>query len=263
VTLAALSDANRTTIGDEEATVALQAVVVGGTGAGDYDQFFQRIENVRRLSGKTVMVSFWAAASSGTPKVGVSLDQNFGTGGSPSTAIQNTGTTVTLSTTLTRYSVPFALGSTSGKTLGTNGDSNTQLNLWLSSGSTNNTRAGSIGVQSNTVSLWGVQLEVASTATPLEKVDPRVDLSNCQRFYQIGAFSFIAYNTSAAAVGQSLSLPVTMRTTPTVTSNYTTQTNATAGSIQAVGNACVEPFATTTATGAVGLAGTFTASADL
>jgi hypothetical protein len=262
-TIVALTDAQRSSIGDEEAQYGLVYAFTGGSAAGDLDVTQQKIEGVRRLSGKVVTISFVAFAASGTPKLGISVDQVFGTGGSPSASANGTGTFVTLSTTPTRYFVIKALPSASGKTFGTNGDDNTVLNFWYSSGSTNNSRAGSIGVQSGSVTLWGPQHEAGSFMTPLEKRDIATELARCQRFYSVGAFSFISYNTTGGAVGQTVPLPVTMRTAPTVSATYTTQTNATGGTIQAVGNGAVELYATTTATGAVGLAGTFTAKADL
>lgn len=48
-----------------------------------------------------------------------------------------------------------------------------------------NARAGLIGVQSYTLQLWGVQLEIGSVATALEMPDPQQDLAKCQRFYQV------------------------------------------------------------------------------
>ena len=41
-----------------------------------------------------------------------------------------------------------------------------------------------VGVQSGSIAIWGVQLEIGSVATPLEKPDPQQDLAKCQRFYQ-------------------------------------------------------------------------------
>jgi hypothetical protein len=56
----------------------------------------QRIEDVRTFANQTITVSFWAKAGSGTPKVAVELTQNFGSGGSPSSAVNNYAGQVTL-----------------------------------------------------------------------------------------------------------------------------------------------------------------------
>jgi hypothetical protein len=211
VTIAALADADRTQIGDEVAAYTLQNVFTGNATATAFNAITQRIEGVRRLSNKSVTVSFWAKATVAAVKLGVSADQSFGTGGSPSAAVTGTGQAVTLSTTWARYSVTLAIASTSGKVLGTTLNTDfTALNLWYSAGTTVAPRAGSVGVQSGTVSIWGMQLEIG-VLTPLERVDPRTDLSNCQRFYN--TFSVFV---PAVAAPDTLVMPTTMRGTPTV-----------------------------------------------
>ena len=187
VTIVTLADADRTAIGDEAARYALQCVGSGTAGAGDYIICDQHdIEGVQRISGKTVSVSFWAKATSGTPKVGLSLSQVFGSGGSPSANVTAIGSqSFTLSTAWARYTstaiaVPTSIGKTFGTTAGTD---YTCVQFWQSSGATNNAAAGGIGVQSYTAQLWGEQLEVASVATQLDKPDLAGDLENCQRFF--------------------------------------------------------------------------------
>jgi len=210
-------DAHRTQIGDEAASKLMFVGVTGNAGAGAFTVVSQFIEDVRRLAGKAVTVSFWAYATAGTPKIGVAAQQVFGTGGSPSAAVNINGTPVTLSTTVTRYSVTFTYPSIIGKTVGTNGDHYSRLALFFSSGSTNNAFAGGIGVQTANFILWGVQLEIGSVATPLEKIEYADDLRHCQRFYQtlgqyVGGYASGAGLTLAASV----SIPVAMRTIPTI-----------------------------------------------
>ena len=218
--LVGLSDTDRAAIGDEEAANALQCVFTGASASADYTQVVQRIENARRLSGKTVIVSFWAKCASGTLKFGANLIQYFGSGGSPSAAIGINGVSVTISTTWTRYSISLAVPSATGKTFGTNGDSSTQLDLWYSSASGNAAGSGSVGVQSGTVTLWGVQLEIGATATPLEKPEPGVDLNNCLRFYQAaGQIYWQGQITSGVSFATAISYPVPMRTVPTMILN--------------------------------------------
>jgi len=261
VTQAAFSDAARTQVGDEAAAVALANTFVGNAGASAFNRIVQRIENVRRLAGKTLTVSIWAAAGSGAPKLGVNINQLFGTGGSPSPGVNVAGQAVTISTTYTRYSLTFAVPSIAGKTLGTNNDHSTELSIWFSSGTTQAASAGNIGVQSGTVVLWGMQLEIGSVATPLEKPDPRYDLANCQRFYQVGNIALQGY-AGSAVWQQLLGLPATMRALPTVTPTWTTQTNCSGSGVSGYGSAI--EFHTTAGAGAqFVLAGTFTASADL
>lgn len=139
--------------------------ITGQGAAGDFAELVQGINDVRTLSGKTVTVSFWAKAASGTPKVAVALTQNFGTGGS--SAVEIYGGQVTISSSWTRYTLTFAIPSLSGKTVGAN--SSVTFRLWLSSGSTYNSYNGSIGIQNNTFDIWGVQLEEGLVATPFEQ----------------------------------------------------------------------------------------------
>jgi hypothetical protein len=217
-TLTALSDADRTAIGDEAALWTHQSVVTGSAGAGDHVVLNHRLESAKRYAGKSITVSFWAKAASGTPSIGVGASQNFGAGGSPSAEVDINATAVALSTTWTRYSVTIALPSTSGKTMGTTaGTDYTGIRFWYSSGATNNTLAGGIGVQSPTVSLWGVQAEVGTVATTFEKKSYGQHLADCQRF-------FFAITTWIATIGTyvtTFAFPVTMRTSPAVTGGGT------------------------------------------
>jgi hypothetical protein len=228
ITVVALADADRTGIGDEAAVSSLQSVVGGTAGAGDLAFFVQSIEGVRRTAAKTVTLSFYAKANAGTPKVGLNWAQGFGTGGSPSAQVNGSAQAVTLSTSWVRYTATFAIPSAAGKTLGTAANDSLAIYFWLSSGATNNTLAGGIGVQSFTLQIWGVQLEIGSVATALEKPDPRYDLANCQRFYQTvvcGARNY--FSATPSSVSAPSSWP-TMRATPT-TALVTAGINANTG----------------------------------
>ena len=259
----ALTDADRAAIGTEEGTIALQNVFTGNATSTAFSALTQRIENVRRLSNKTVTVSFWAKANAGTPKVGVSCDQVFGTGGSPSASISGTGTAVTLSTSWQRFSVQVSIPSISGKTLGTNGDHFTEVNLWFSSGSANNALSGGIGVQSGTIKLWGVQLEVGSVMTQFERVDPQTDLANCQRFFQVGQVAYAASTAASGSVVQSFNFQVSMRALPTVVYTPASAVNVTGAGVNAISAQSGEYAANGGAAGGFAMAGSYTLSADL
>lgn len=142
-------------------------VASNAAGVARYVANEQYISDVRILSNTTVKVSFYAKAASGTPKVGVNLTQYFGTGGSPSADVVQNGQAVTLTTSWARYSLTFTLPTIVGKTLGTNGNSATILRLWYSAGTNFNTPAGSIGLQTATIDITGVQVE-RTYLTPLE-----------------------------------------------------------------------------------------------
>jgi hypothetical protein len=226
VQIIGFTDAQRTLLGDEEAAFVWSNAFTGGSAAGDFDIVFQPIEDVRRTANKSVMVSFWAAATSGTPKLCVELTQNFGSGGSPSAAVTGIGVSaVTLSTVWQRYVVgPIAVPSIVGKTLGSTANTTfTSLNFWLSSGATfNASRAGSIGVQAATIGISGIQVEASNYPTPLEKTDIADDIARCQRFYNTVS-TFVG---PVASYVTTYSFPVKMRAAPTIAgggAGYATQ----------------------------------------
>jgi hypothetical protein len=252
---------------DEAAAFALGNTFTGDAGAAAQTVVYQFIEDVRRLSAKTVTVSFFAAATSGTPRIGVSIDQNFGTGGSPSATAFGTGQSTAISTTWTRYSLTFTVPSISGKTLGSDGDHSTSLNIWYSSGATNATRAGNVGVQSGTMYVWGVQLEIGTQPTPLEKPDPRYDLANCQRFYvSLGRAFNVGFQSwgAGAACAFPVCFPVDLRATPTIvlggSSGLTNISTITATGIDTLG--LTISFAATAAGATGGTVTGLNASAD-
>jgi hypothetical protein len=265
VSLVALADADRNAIGDEAANAAWQNVFTGSAVAGAYTNAQQAIESVRRLSGKTVTVSFWAKAASGTPKIGININQNFGTGGTPSASVWAlaTGASVTIGTSWARYSVTIAIPSASGKTLGTNGTDYSGLVLFFSSGTTANSAAGNIGVQSGTVQLWGLQCEFGSVATPLEKIDPQQDLAKCQRFYQVNQFLLQSNGTAGQSFGMSVALPVSMRAAPLCAFNVSGNFNVGTVSITVYSATTIAINAPATASGWSQIWGQYAASADL
>ena len=203
----------------------LRGITASQSAAGDYAIFTQRIEDVRTFANSTAVVSFWAKANTGTPKIGVELSQNFGSGGSPSAQVNTPLGAVTLSTSWARYSVSVTVPSISGKTIGTTANTSyLELNLWTSSGATNATRASSIGVQNFTADVWGIQVESGSTATAFQTATGTIqgELAACQRYYvRFGGNSVyetlatgIAQNTLTSVVAN-VFLPTQMRVAPT------------------------------------------------
>lgn len=263
ISLGPLDDAARAQIGDEAARNCMVVNCTGGAGAGDNAYFEQRIEGVARTANKTITLSFYATSSVAAAKLGCTVYQVFGTGGSPSASVSLTTQVVTLSTTYTRYSLTFVVPSTAGKTLGTNSNDSLFLRFWVSSGATNNAAAGNIGVQTFAVVLWGVQLEVGSVATPLEKPDPQQDLANCQRFYQVLYLSMNTYSAAGSAFGYTAPLIVTMRAPPTIVLSGQSYINASGMSASGPTVSTATTWAASTATGTVSYSGTATASADL
>jgi hypothetical protein len=157
----------------------------GQSAVGDVTIFRQYIESVRTFAGQTVTVSFWAKSASGTPKVAVELAQTFGTGGSGSSDVTTYLGQATLSTSWTRFSFTVALPSIAGKTFGANPDDTLRLNLFASAGSNFDARTGTLGIQTNTFSFWGAQVEAGSVATAFQTATGTIqgELAACQRYY--------------------------------------------------------------------------------
>jgi hypothetical protein len=208
VSITALGDAARAQIGDEQAANALQVTFTGT--AGGYTSMIQRMENVRRFSNKTIIVSFWAQTNAAL-QMAVQLQNYYGAGG----AAQVNSPTVTVSIPANAWTRVFGVianPSASGKTLGTAGTDFCQLTLLYSA-------AGSPAVQSGTINIWGVQCEIAASGqtqpTPLEKKEYADDLKLCQRFFQI---VWVSDRGPASAANQQFATTVgwpTMRANPT------------------------------------------------
>jgi hypothetical protein len=201
-----------------------RVVTSGQSATSHYAVFQQLVESVRTFAGQTVTISFFAKAASGTPKIGVAMTQNFGTGGSPSAELNPPVGTVTLSTSWVRYSLTYNVPSISGKTIGTNINDYLGLELWVSAGSNFATRASSIGIQNNTFDIWGVQLESGPTANAFRRNANSLqgELAACQRYYFRSSSALSTYATYGSGMGISTTsarfisnCPVQMRIAPT------------------------------------------------
>lgn len=183
----------------------------------------QPVENVTTLANQTATVSFWAKGSaSGT--IGIRLTQDFGTGGSPSSAVAITPQTQAITTTWTRYSKTFTVPSISGKTVGTNSDSKLFVNIDKNIGTGN-----SVGYTTNpnytgTLSITGVQIEAASSATAFQTATGSVqgELAACQRYYyrvsanSNEAFTYFGFGVASSTTNVKAIVPAksTLRTAP-------------------------------------------------
>jgi hypothetical protein len=213
----------------------LRIVSASQTSAGDYAALNYSIESVRTLAGQTATISFWAKASTGTPAIGTSILQAFGTGGSPSSNVITSASTTTITSSWARYSFTINLPSISGKTLGTNNNNKLQFNIWTSVGAT---QVGNgfpdVGLQNVTIDLWGIQIEEGSVATAFQTATGTIqgELAACQRYYLKSYNQATAPATASNTVGNTgysaisstnthnrwnVRFPVNMRGTPTVT----------------------------------------------
>ena len=243
-----------------EARNFARIVTSGQTLANAQGRIFQAIEDVRTFAGQTVTISFFAKAGSGTPKMAIELNQDFGTGGSPSAAVANLAGQVTLSTSWTRYSLTLTLPSISGKTIGTTTPGGVFLQMWASAGTDFNARTGSLGIQSNTFDIWGIQVEAGSTATSFRRNANSLqgELAACQRYYYRSTpgntQGMYGTGTGFATTGAFIlvNLPVTMRALPTsvdfstlrltdsVNNITVTSLNLTSGNVTTNNTVCVD-----------------------
>ena len=200
-----------------------RAVTTSGGTAGSRALVQQPIEDVRTFANQTATVSFWAKAGSGTPAIGVELAQVFGSGGSSAvTAIG--ASAVTISTSWTRYTVTASVPSITGKTIGTGSSLN--LVLWIDAGSDFAARASSIGNQSGTFDIWGVQIEAGSVATAFQTATGTLqgELAACQRYYErwsleTSNMAFAGFNASTTNGYHTWHFHTKKRSEPTISVN--------------------------------------------
>lgn len=224
-----------------EARNFARIVTSGQTTGSQYAGFLQKIEGVTTFAGQTATFSLWAKAASGTPKIGISLEQNFGTSGS-ATVITNIAAQ-TISTSWARYSFTVAVPSISGKTIGT---ANDRLNVWIWTSCNLSGYATDVGIQNATIDIWGVQAEVGRVATPFQTATGTIqgELAACQRYYIriTNTSANTWYGPAGMAISTTrtfaaLSLPVTMRSAPSMSGSnvyvYDAGTNYGASAVSA------------------------------
>lgn len=201
-----------------------RTVVSSVAGDGNWVNKSQSIEDVTKLAGKTVTVSFWAKADT-AKNIAIEFIQNFGTGGTPSSSVLGIGAQlVSLTTAWQRFSITVNIPSIVGKTLGTDGvhTSHTSFYFWFDAGSNFDDRTASLSQQSGTFDIAQVQLEEGSVATPFEQRPYGLELSLCQRYYEKTNDNTSQYFTGwiVSAIAKSyfkIVFKTTKRITPTLT----------------------------------------------
>jgi hypothetical protein len=213
-----------------EGTNFARIVTTGQTTSTALGELTQKIENVRTLAGQTATVSFWAKAASGTPKIAVEAVQDFGSGGSPSSAVFTVVGSSTISTAWTRYTITIAIPSISGKTVGTTANtSSLAIRFFVSAGTAYNSRTGSLGIQTNTFDIWGVQVEAGSVATAFQTATGTLqgELAACQRYFErwsleTSNMAFAGFNASTTNGYHTWHFHTKKRSEPTISVNAAT-----------------------------------------
>lgn len=207
----------------------------GTTGAGDVSIFRQNIEGFNvgdfdfgTASAKTISLSFWVKSSvTGTYALAVSNSANN----------RHYIRHYTINSANTwEYKTVTIPGDTTGTWLKSN-DVGLRLKFTLAAGTTyqgtvDTWNAGDVIGTSSSVNLtstlnatWqitGVQLEVGSFATTFERRPHGLELAMCQRYFVsllLGYCSLPSMVISSGNMLGSAQTPVTMRTTPSVSSN--------------------------------------------
>jgi hypothetical protein len=206
--------------------------------AGSYFMLTQIIEGFNTAdlqwgtaNAKTITLNFWVRSSL-TGTFGGSLENGGNNRSYPFTY------TISSANTWTQASVTIA-GDTTG-TWATDNTAGIKLRIGLGVGTTASTTAGAwaagdyysatgavsvVGTSGATFYITGVQLEVGSSATGFEYVNYQTSLANCQRYFQ--QYGDNATNKNVMPYGSAagtteidayMTLPVVMRTTPTLTS---------------------------------------------
>ena len=188
-----------------------------GQGAGTiYQSQSLETKNSIPLAGQTVTVSFWARAGANYSQTGNGLFVGLGWNTTTDGNILNGGftqpisTTQTITTSWVRYSYTTTIPSNA-----------TQVGFYVTE-----TATGTAGTN-DYFDITGVQLEIAPQATPFSRAGGSIggELATCQRyFYRLGTNS--AYETylmgapnGTNQIVMPIQFPVTMRTTPSVTTS--------------------------------------------
>ena len=183
-----------------------------------------RIEDVTRVQGEMTF-SFWVKGSNpGGGAFNLTFRQNFGTGGSPSSVVDQGISDYTVTNSWTKKTFTFTPNSISGKTIGTTeGTSYYEVELFRQP-------AGDTSTAAFTVDFANAQLERGPVATPFEQRSYREELANCQRYYYKLPTSSVSNSGPPAYVYHSgykmmvVWFPTTMRATPTCT--FTSSTDS-------------------------------------
>lgn len=244
-TLPTLTRSQQTlTAGDIQGAFYFTRLATNGAGtslgASSYHQYIQRIEfGTRSLCGanKKVTVSFWARSSIANKRIGITLYQSYGSGGSPSSNEILLSSPISLTSSWAKYTATFTTNTLVGKTFGTNNDDSLQVAfsyMWGTTWGNTNVQAGVTAetyVGSGNIDIAQVQLCSGDVALDFQLKSYEDELRQCQRYYErledkLGAFPSDAntallrvtnYSGSSQTICVTIPFKVTKRATPTTT----------------------------------------------
>lgn len=141
-------------------------------GVNSYTRLVTRLADAAVLAGKICSFSFYCKDGVANRQIAVEIIQNFGTGGSPSSAVAVTQQGILADSSLGRKTISFVMPSVVGKTFGSGNDSYVEVRIYLQAGTG---LAASTGVSqitwpaaSGTFEISDVQIEGTFSTTDFE-----------------------------------------------------------------------------------------------
>lgn len=159
------------------------------TSAGEtFVSLYQRVEGVRRSSGKRKTISFWARAATAGKFIAVEGTQVFGTGGAPSAEVNTVSPKkFAITTAWAKYSHVLDFPTIAGKTLGTNNDDFFRVAIWMSASASQDPRNGALGLQTGTIDIARISLvdgDATQEDDPFPFSPAQQELALCQRYFE-------------------------------------------------------------------------------
>ena len=213
---------------DAPATYYSRTVVTSAAGAGNFVSKKYKVEHLQRTAGRKLTLSFQGRADS-VKNMAISFEQIFGTGGTPSSNINNIGSQlIHLTTSFSKKTITVDIPSILGKTLGTDGNDYLCVVFWFDAGSSFDFRSADLGQQSGAFDIAQVKLECGTIATPFNAPDPQQELARIYRYF-VPSFSFAGgfYMPASNNMNFTIGLPTVMRVVPTISCSNVSLNNCT------------------------------------
>jgi len=264
------------TLGDIQGSKYFYRINTNGAGVNldgnSYGLQQHFIENgASKLCGlnQKVTVSFLARSSISNKRICPTLQQHYGTGGSPTADEFILGTPITLTSTWTKYTATFTTNTLVGKTFGTAGDDCLVLDLWYMWGSTIGNLSVQTGVSAETyvgagnIDIAQVILNAGGVALPFQPKSPEEELRACQRYYEAGNGRIDTYTSTGVTITSPVWYSTYKRTAVVPTFSSQAYINASGGTYTSQSTKGFFSVATGSAAGGMLYTYSWTADAEL
>jgi len=194
-------------------------------GSDARDKFGQLIEDVRTAAGQNITISFYAKAAT-AKEFGIRVGQTFGSGGS--TGVNIDSEKFTVGTSWQKFTFNISVPSITGKTIGSGSYLYVRIREYAS-------------FSTFDLDVSQFQVELGNIATPFEHRSYGEELALCQRYCVVqtnnSINAFPAYRQGGNNIGFTVTTPVPLRATPTISGDGAT------GNYQVRGGGANESFA--------------------